>query len=157
MHLEGMWGFYADLEQKLGEKLHGNVLSDYDTRRKLPLLTADLIALGADSDSLLMLPRCRAAPECADPAAAFGCAYVLEGATLGGRTLLPLVENRLGLTAAHGAMFLASYGETITFMWQNFAAALDRWCVNPQRLARAKDAAVATFDALSDWLCERPS
>lgn len=154
-HLEGMWGFCADLEPRLAENFCGNVLPDYETRRKLPLLTTDLIALGAGTDSLLLLPRCRAAPICPEPAAAFGCAYVLEGATLGGRTLLPFVQNRLGLTAQHGAMFLASYGEKVTPMWHSFGAALDQWCSNPQRQARANDAAVATFDALSAWLCER--
>jgi heme oxygenase len=80
----------------------------------------------------------------------------MEGATLGGRTLLPLVRSRLGLTAEHGAAFLASYGENITSMWQTFAAALDAWCSIPQRQASAAAAAVGTFDALSDWLCEVP-
>ena len=156
-HLEGMWGFHADLEERLEQKLCGNVLPDFESRRKLPLLTADLLALGADLGSLASLPRCRAALQFPDPAAAFGCAYVLEGATLGGRVLLPQLQKRLGLDAGHGAAFLASYGEAVTPMWRSFGVALDGWCCNPQRQARATDAAVATFDALSDWLCEPAS
>lgn len=156
-HLEGMWGFYAELEPRLVEKLSDDLLPDYEARRKLPLLASDLMALGASADSLLSLPRCGAAPVCPDAAAAFGCAYVLEGATLGGRVLLPLAEQRLGLTPEHGASFLASYGQEITSMWQRFGAALDQWCCDSQRQARAKQAAVSTFDTLSDWLCESSS
>ncbi len=155
-HLERLWGFCAELEQRLEPQLSGIALPDFESRRKLPLLTRDLCVLGADADMLLLLPRCRNIPPCPEPAAALGCAYVMEGATLGGRTLLPLVRSRLGLTAEHGAAFLASYGENITSMWQTFAAALDAWCAIPQRQASAAAAAVGTFDALSDWLCEVP-
>ena len=156
-HLERIWGFCAELEQRLGPQLCGDALPDFESRRKIPLLANDLRALGADSDTLLSLPRCRTIPQCRDPAAALGCAYVMEGATLGGRTLLPLVQHRLGLTAEHGATFLASYGAHITSMWQAFGTALDSWCCNPQRQAAAAAAAVKTFDALSDWLCEAQS
>jgi heme oxygenase len=152
-HLEQMWGFCAALESQLDEHLFAGALDDLESRRKLPLLTRDLIALGADSRSVEALPRCRSVPECLDTAAALGSLYVIEGATLGGRTLLPQVESRLGLTAEHGASFLASYGENVTAMWRRFGAALDAWCCLPERRARAVAAAVATFDCLDDWLC----
>jgi heme oxygenase len=153
-HLERMWGFCAELERQIEPHLSGGALPDFTSRRKLPLLGCDLLAVGADSAEVLALPRCRSVPQCHEPAAALGCAYVMEGATLGGRTLLPLVRTRLGLTAEHGATFLASYGERVTPMWQAFGAALDSWCCVPQRQASAATAAVQTFDALSDWLCE---
>lgn len=156
-HLERLWGFCAELELRLEPLLRGAALPDFDSRRKLPMLANDLRALGAEPGMLLDLPRCRAVPQCHEPAAALGCAYVMEGATLGGRTLLPLVRSHLGLTAEHGATFLASYGEKVTSMWQTFGSALDAWCSNSQRQASAAAAAVGTFDALSDWLCEVPS
>ncbi len=156
-HLERLWGFCAALEERIEPHLSGVALPDFESRRKLPLLTRDLCTLGADADLLQSLARCGHLPECHEPAASLGCAYVMEGATLGGRTLLPLVRTRLGLTAEHGAAFLASYGEDVTSMWQTFGAALDAWCAIPQRRASAAAAAVKTFDALSDWLCELPS
>ena len=156
-HLELMWGFCAPLEHTLERCLTVDALPDVDARRKAPLLLRDLIALGANAASLSSLARCRALPDCADAAAAFGCAYVLEGATLGGRTLLPMVRDRLALNAGHGAAFLASYGETVSSMWHTFGAALDQWCDGPQRTAHATAAAVETFDALSDWLCKSPA
>jgi heme oxygenase len=156
-HLERMWGFCAGLEQRLSRHVLGDALTDYDSRRKLPLLARDLEALGVAPDSLRQLPRCEAIPACPDVASAFGCLYVLEGATLGGRTLLPLVQERLGLSAAHGAAFLASYGAEVAAMWQRFGATLDAWCCTPERQARAAAAAVATFDALQEWLCGSPT
>jgi heme oxygenase len=151
-HLERMWGFYAPVEQRLGVDGFGGALTDYEARRKLPLLTRDLIALGADPGAVMLMEQCRAVPACPDPAAAFGCMYVLEGATLGGRMLLPLVESRLELSAQRGAAFLASYGEAVAMMWRSFGAALDAWCKVPERAACAARTAVATFDALDAWL-----
>jgi heme oxygenase len=152
-HLEMMWGFCAAIEQQVGPNAFGDALADYEARRKLPALARDLVVLGAEADAVAQLARCEALPPCADAASAFGCVYVLEGATLGGRTLLPLVQARLGVSAEHGAAFLSSYGAEVSSMWQRFGAQLDAWCCLPSRQARAADAAVATFDALHDWLC----
>jgi heme oxygenase (biliverdin-IX-beta and delta-forming) len=152
-YLEKMWGFCAPLEQQLERHPFGSVLADYESRRKLPLLTHDLIAMGATASSVASLPRCVAVADCADLAGAFGCAYVMEGATLGGRTLLPLVQSRLGVNAQHGAKFLASYGEGILGKWRTFGAALEVWCCTPERQKSAAWAAVATFETLEGWLC----
>jgi heme oxygenase len=152
-HLERMWGFCAGIEARMDRQVFGDALADYDARRKLPLLARDLVALGTEPESVPQLPRCQALPPCPDAASAFGCLYVLEGATLGGRALLPLVQERLGLSPGSGAAFLASYGTEVTAMWRRFGAALDAWCNVPERQARAGEAAVATFDALHGWLC----
>jgi heme oxygenase len=152
-HLEGMWGFCAELEQSLSVESFEGALPDYETRRKLPLLTRDLLALGVEPHAIASLARCPIAPRPHDAAAAFGCAYVIEGATLGGRTLLPMVSRRLGLTAERGAAFLASYGQELGAMWGRFGAALDGWCDVTERQSRAACAAVTTFDALQIWLC----
>lgn len=152
-HLEQMWGFCAGIESRVGLDAFGDALPDFDKRRKLPLLQQDLTVLGADAERVMRLPRCETLPHCADPAAAFGCVYVLEGATLGGRTLLPLVQSRLGFTAEHGAAFLASYGGEVAAMWRGFGASLDAWCDLPERRSRAAAAAVATFGCLDQWLC----
>jgi heme oxygenase (biliverdin-IX-beta and delta-forming) len=151
-HLERMWGFCAMLES-LVEPLLRDALRDFESRRKLPLLTRDLVATGSDPRSVEQLPRMDPVPACRDTAGGFGCLYVLEGATLGGRTLLPKVERSLGLAPTHGAEFLASYGDQVTLMWRTFGSALDAWCVDPDRNARARTAAITTFDTLADWLC----
>jgi heme oxygenase len=152
-HIEQMWGFHVALEPRLASGVFGEDLTDYFLRSKVPLLERDLIALGPRVPPFAQLPRCHRLPACDDVAAAFGCAYVLEGATLGGHSLLPVVENRLGLTADHGAAFLASYGDAVQPMWRNFGQALDRRCSGNADRKRAAEAASATFAALERWLC----
>lgn len=155
-HLEKMWGFCAAIERRIGCHFFDGALADYDQRRKVPLIERDLIALGMESESVVELVCCETLPELGDPAAAFGCIYVLEGATLGGRTLLPIVQSRLGFTADHGAAYLASYGEDVGSMWGAFGVALDRWCEAAERRVRAAQTAVATFTSLDEWLCGNP-
>jgi heme oxygenase len=152
-HLESMWGFCAALEQRLDQARLGEALSDYALRRKLPLLSRDLMTLGVACEIIERLPRCARLPACTDISGAFGCAYVLEGASVGGRTLLPLVQERLGLTALQGASFLAGYGEATAAKWRAFGDALDAWCASATRATAAASAAVATFEALEGWLC----
>jgi heme oxygenase len=152
-HLEQMLGFCAPLEQRLGAASFSRELPDLDARRKVPLLTEDLLVLGASAHSLADIPRCTGLPSYADAAGVFGSLYVLEGATLGGRTLLPLVRRQLGLSAVRGARFLASYGDQVAPMWSRFGMALEAWCVEQERRAAVAAAAVATFVALENWLC----
>jgi heme oxygenase len=156
-HLEKLWGFHAALEPRLGSGVFDGQLGDYPARCKVPLLERDLLALGATPTSLALLPRCTLVPACEDAAAAFGCAYVLEGATLGGRTLMPLVESRLGLTPEHGAAYLSSYGNSVGTMWRSFGEALERYCSGSAQRASAATAAAATFVALEEWLCGAPA
>lgn len=150
-HLEQMWGFCAPLESRIEEYI-GAALEDFESRRKLPLLRRDLWVAGASPPTIDALPRAQP-PPCEETADALGCLYVIEGATLGGRTLLPMVTKSLGLTVGRGAEFLASYGERVEVMWRGFGVALDAWCADPRRSMRARDAAVATFESLSEWLC----
>ena len=152
-HLKRMWGFCAPLERSLSPQAFGDALPDYESRRKAALLERDLRALGTDPSPVSKLAQCAAVPRPDDPAAAFGCLYVIEGATLGGRTLLPLVQKHLGLSEHRGAAYLASYGDMVAKKWRDFGVALDGWCVSPERISGAAHAAVATFEVLGDWLC----
>jgi heme oxygenase len=154
LHLEKMWGFCAALEETLDPALLTAALRDYGDRRKVPGLTRDLMHLGRSLDEVACLPRCERLPGCGDTAAALGCVYVFEGATLGGRSLLPLVASNLGFDATHGAAFLASYGEQVGSMWRAFGGAVENCCTQTEERARAVSAAIETFECLGDWLCE---
>jgi heme oxygenase len=149
-----MYGFCGGIEVQLDAQFFGSALPDYESRRKLPLLTRDLAHLGVATDELHLVPTCPGLPACTDVATAFGCLYVVEGATLGGRTLMPLVESRLGYTRSAGAQYLASYGDQTTERWQQFSLAIDAWCRPPERFARAARAAIETFAALEHWLSD---
>jgi heme oxygenase (biliverdin-IX-beta and delta-forming) len=152
-YLEVMFGFYAPFERSLTSHPVRRLLADFDARCKSALLFHDLHALGVSADSIAALPQCTRLPQCHDEAAALGSLYVLEGATLGGQVLLPLVERRLRLSRESGASYLGSYGYDVQTMWKRFGAVLESWCVDGGRRAIAAAAAVTTFESLESWLC----
>jgi heme oxygenase len=152
-HLGQLLAFHDAAEKQWGGLLQ-LVLDDYPARLKAPLLKLDIEALGGD------LPECCALhkswpriPDAADPAEALGGFYVLEGATLGGRHLLPIVERKLGLSTSHGAGHLASYGSEVLPMWGKFCATVEAECATPHTRDRAGAMARDTFLALETWLC----
>jgi heme oxygenase (biliverdin-IX-beta and delta-forming) len=152
-YLEVMFGFHAPFEQSL--RLHAvrRLLTDYEARCKSSLLYQDLRALAVPPDSIAALPRCPGILLYENEAAALGSLYVLEGATLGGQVLLPLVEQRLQLTRQNGASYLGSYGHNIPVMWKRFCSVVESWCTDGARRATAAAAAVATFESLEAWVC----
>jgi heme oxygenase len=152
-HLARMWGFCAALERSIDPNCFRFALPDFPQRHKLSLLESDLGALGWSAAAIAQLPVCQGFAVSSDTAQAFGRLYVLEGATLGGRTLLPPVEKHLGCTSRSGAAFLASYGDQVQSMWQRFGSALEAWCAGAERIAQARVAAIDTFEQLELWLC----
>ncbi len=155
-HLEQLWGFCATLEGAAAPLLRDEVLPDYDARRrKQPLLERDLVTLGVSAREVTSLPRW--APRAGlDAAAALGAVYVFEGATLGGRVLLPLVERDLGVSADSGAAFLASYRDEVDLMWRRFCGVVEAWCDTAARRERIVAGATETFEQLEQWLCGAP-
>lgn len=118
-----------------------------DGRRKLPLLEADLRALGVEPCAARP-PR----PDLPDAAAALGALYVLEGATLGGRIIHRRVAGPLGVTPEHGAAYYHGYGERTGERWKAFGAAATHWAAEAGAEPRVVAGAVACFAALEAWL-----
>ena len=139
---------------------------DLPARWKAPLLARDLAELarrrGHSPPDLAALPVCTRLPAVDDLPGLLGTLYVLEGATLGGQLLLRHVGATLGLDAATGAAFHASYGARVGPMWRAFGRALDRAVAAADGRAdgggpaagRVVAAAGGTFDALADWFAD---
>lgn len=142
-----LYGFYRPVEARL----HAVPGVDLRARRKSPLLQADLRALGADAAGLR--PACAELPPLSTAADRFGCLYVLEGATLGGRVIGRHIERVLAVTPDAGGRFFHGYGARTGPMWQAFRAALAAFADAPQAHDRIVAAAVATFRTLRAW-CE---
>ena len=95
--LQHFYGFYAPLEQQLARLQWLHIGFNYDARRKLPGLEADLRFLGVDRATL---PLCPNVPSITSLAQAVGTLYVIEGATLGGQIIRRHLQSKLGLDAA---------------------------------------------------------
>lgn len=103
-------------------------------------VAADLKTLGVPTPSVPPAPW---AP--ADPAEAMGCAYVIEGSSLGGLVVAKIVERQLGIEAA--TTFLRGQGARTKELWRSFLSELDAWGANahPEERARAIQGATTTF------------
>jgi heme oxygenase len=162
------FGFYAPLEAQMMASPHWPLLEfEYTTRQKTPRLAQDLLALGSNVAAVAATPRCIALPACTTPEQLLGCLYVIEGATLGGRSITRHLQTRLGLTPQSGGAFFDGYGAHTGSQWKAFCTMLARNadrlydpstdpCAGLSALEDRHAAIVAganrTFETLSHWL-----
>lgn len=143
--------FYVTIEQMLATLSWSAIGFDFESRRKAPLLTADLSALGEPIEDAreARSPVEIAYPVLMDLASGFGTLYVLEGATLGGRVLRKVIRANLDIDCSNGGSFYEGYGDDTQTRWREFGAALDDYCRDSkQRFDSAEAAAFATFTAI---------
>ena len=115
--------------------------------RREARLAADLRGLGCDPRSL---PICDGLPPLDDVAAALGCAYVLEGAALGGGLVAAaLASNPVGQNWPRA--FVTGDGGGRGRRWRAFRRTAEAWADTPARQDEVVTAAVRTFDACERW------
>ena len=158
------FGFYAPLEVQLMASPHWQQLAfDYTPRQKTPRLAKDLLALGSTATDLAAMRRCTDLPDCTTPEQLLGCLYVIEGATLGGRSITRHLQNQLGLTPESGGAFFDGYCAQTGSHWKAFCTMLsenaDRQMGNSadhfsvdSRHAAIVAGANQTFETLTHWL-----
>ena len=152
--LKQFYGFYRPLEIHLGSVMcPSGSLSNYPARRKTPLLEKDLLFLDLSERDLAELPQCQKLSTVESEAQAFGCLYVLEGATLGGQIISKYVADKLGYESERGATFFMSYGAEVRAMWCAFCQALREYATAHDADDEVVAAAVDTFDKFDQWLC----
>jgi len=150
--LERFYGFYHPVEASLIQALDGSFQEiDFHTRRKVPLLEKDLIALGHRQESIRRLTRCSDTPELTNQHYAFGILYVLEGATLGGQIISRHLSKKLALTPETGSAFFSSYQNQVGARWQSFKNMLNSFPIDAEQERRVLAGAIATFTALDSW------
>ncbi len=150
--LARLYGLYAPFEAELGAAVARWCLPlDFEARRKVPLIARDLVALGIAPATIQALPRCPWAPRPTGPAAALGCLYVVEGATLGGQLIARHVERRLGIGVGTGAAFFAGYGAGVGPRWRTFCSVLADALRDRTAEREILTAASNTFIAFERW------
>lgn len=150
------YGFHRGIEQAL-EDVGSWPQGKYNPveRRKSPWLAEDLHALGWSAQRLASLPACQPEdlPFLKDTASALGCAYVMEGSTLGGRHISALIAK--GSAVPEGAFrFFQSYGQETGTKWREFLEILAVF----EKLASVEEgdqavrSARETFQFFSLWM-----
>ena len=143
--MERYFRLYAAAEARLLPRLSAVEGLDYAGRLKTPHLRQDLETIGlplAEPKEGVALPPLSGTSE------ALGFAYVLEGATLGGRVIRKQLARR-GVPAAE-TRFFDGYGDDTGRRWSTFCAVLERDCAPAPEKAVA--GAIAGFSYVAHGL-----
>jgi heme oxygenase len=148
--LQKFYGFFYPLEQQIAHFPLEQHLPDVATRRKAGMLKDDLIQLTGPEHAL---PLCPHMPATTTLAEAFGCLYVMEGSTLGGKMIYKMVKDTLGLDQHHGVSFFYGYGPETGSKWKAFQQALlSLSAQDSSQDARIIESANNTFAKFKQWL-----
>jgi heme oxygenase len=145
-------GFYEPLERCFSE-FSGWELLGIELARcaQAGCLRDDVAALGVDQEAIprvspMMLPQL---PSFAH---ALGSLYVVEGAKLGGRSILRQLERQIGSEIVGARCFFSGGANAGGLPWQSFRTALDEFGQRqPQLCADAVIGAKRTFISMENW------
>lgn len=148
--------FHAALEPRLQRLLQGEGFGyQPGDRLKSPWLVADLQALGRTPGEIASLPAVPPAllPPLELPAHGWGCAYVLEGSTLGGRHISAMLNAQPHIPV-NARQFFHSYGAKTGERWKEFLHALECFgsSASPAGHEHATASACDTFRSLQLWM-----
>jgi heme oxygenase len=149
-YLRLMHAWHAAVEPRLESRALMALGVDMRSRAKLPWLDADLAHFGVPP---LLFPRL-SVPALASGPAQLGCAYVVEGATLGGAALFPRIAPRFNLGPFAGASYLYGRGSETVTSWKRFVQSLDAARLDPADREECTESARATFAGLADSYLE---
>lgn len=142
-HLSFLLGFHLPVEDRLQRSSQlQHALPDLLSRFKSEKLRADLDILGD-------IPQAPNAPRPTEIGQAFGVLYVLEGATLGARSLLPTLRAQGIVPGPIGTRYFEGYGAATAARWSAFCDALDE--LESEQADAAVVWAERTFGALEAW------
>jgi heme oxygenase len=148
-------GLHAAVERKLAPHLRSPWFAWYDATPgdlRSVRLRRDLVALGTPQSLITAAATAdNVLPVLATPAAALGCAWVVEGSALGGRLLAQHVASIIGDGEESGGSFFLSNPEPPA-RWVACCDAVNACGMEPGQRAAILSAASATFEAVGAWL-----
>jgi heme oxygenase (biliverdin-IX-beta and delta-forming) len=97
---------------------------------------------------------CTDLPEVSNEAQAFGCLYVMEGSTLGGKFISQVLRKCLGIEAASGAAFFNGYGAETGARWKAFQQSLLTFSEQAGQNATIIESANQTFNKMERWISQ---
>jgi heme oxygenase len=153
-------GLHAPIEARLAEHAGSRWLAWTEAapgQNRAARLARDLRALGVGAAEIAAAPMAGAMlPPLVHPAAALGCAWVVEGSALGGAVLARRVATAPDLGGSDaGSFFRASdrrSRDEQALRWLACCRALEECGTLPGHFTAMRDAAQAIFDAFERWL-----
>lgn len=82
---------------------------------------------------------------------AWGFAYVMEGAKLGGKVIARHIQKALGFTESHGAAYLTGAGADTVPEWKAFLQALSSYAATARCEEETVNGAVSGFASIHDY------
>ncbi len=152
--LEDFLRFFRPVEAVLSALDLKKLGIDYQSRRKLSWIEADLKDLGHTDESLENLPKFEGAPRIADPVSALGAMYVMEGSSLGRQVMLGKLGSRLNISPDWAGHFFSGYGKQTGAMWHSFVNVLNEVGKASDAARRIEASALASFAAFEKCLAE---
>jgi heme oxygenase len=147
--LSKFYRFYSAIEPEI-DKLDLTATGyNFDERRKLPKLEADLKNLGV-FDQASKLPKWDGVPILDNEARAFGSLYVMEGATLGGQIINRHLKEHLGISPENGGAFFNGYGAETGPKWKEFMGIANAFAEEAKQDEVIIDSAKQTFDSFKN-------
>lgn len=138
--LAGFRSVYAPLERAVdGCPATSSLVPDWPARRKTGWLDEDLARLGVPVPPDAAVPAVRTAEDVA------GAAYVMEGATLGGATVLRRLESAWTEPLPH--RFFTSYGADRGRRWREFRRRVDAAGLDVDATVASAGRTFAAFEA----------
>lgn len=151
-YLQAVLGWIDPLERCLWSAPWPAPVEPLARARKTSWIESDLRARGLNDHAISQLPRYTTLPPMPTLAHRFGVAYVVEGAQLGGRSLLRRLGPRI---APLPARWLEGYGHDTSGLWSSFLDALAANVRDRVDVEAAAHNARLTFELAHTWFTAR--
>jgi heme oxygenase len=140
------YGFNKPVEDAIHSIIDSSILPDISRRQKADLLLEDLKALGytKQPSDFAAIPSLHSIEQ------AFGALYVLEGSTLGGKSITQLLLKTNAGLQTHQMRFFNAYGKETGSLWMSFLSRLNTFNKEEQQ-AVIIEAARETFIKFKQW------
>ncbi len=149
--LKIFYGFFYPLQKNISQVLTDADLSDIHDRKLSSFIPEDLHAIGQPVSDL---PICQALPTIVNKAYAFGCLYVLEGSSLGGRVIKKWLQSNSFISLQDEQIsFFDGYKDQTGAKWKLFLEALNL----QEDIDNVINGANETFHLFENWINKTPT
>jgi heme oxygenase len=142
------YSYFGGLERLIEPRDIEKYLPDYDERRKVKLISEDLLALRFPNPEICQGNQL---PVIDSSFRALGVLYVMEGSTLGGVYIVKMIQKKISVKE-NIFHFFSGYGDRNPLMWNRFKNALDHSTADENDVALILSGAEDAFHSFYEWI-----